>query len=1713
MSGHGVKLDTLKDCFQFLEWLNGRNGQKSNVVTALVQRLTPYFPQMPNLKPRLQAQYVNFLNNVSALRTKLLSNKITTPSNYVNTRDKTQILDALLGCIPKFLAALYYLQYHVDDAFSNVGGGDWASQSLQRGELCNFLTTGNNILRGGFSVHEVNNIEGRAVANELRKILNKEVDTRTKNPVHDHFRNVTLTISNKPWHAVNTGNTVSLVNVFCVLVAGEKDADGGAFKAALDSGLTGRKICWEYLKEHCKILKQHIDALISEGFSATGRAFIPRDPVKFATKAADWFRAHLPSTEKVLKGMIPQSIHSHSTELRPFAKDHLYPNGFIFDGSKPDVLKRGLPRDWTLKLQRFNQLGDRLIRLKGILDGSECGAETVATKAEAAKPTATKTEAAKPTATKTEAGKPTATKPGEARQATATTKARSPQGGQPNGAANTGTAANGRQNTGGKNSVASNQNNSQSRGNARGSLGKDSASSLPSSGAGASGPAGPKSDEGKQGPSSTGSTTSPSKNIVHSQQPQPQAPPVTSPQAPPTSAPAAPGSPSQSGGGGAGGQGGVTPGQKPDATQAPASPQSSRDSTPGPQPSGASAPGQGSFGAVSKGGKDKGPPASVPQGSQSNAPQAPVQPQLPGATSLAPPSAPPAGPVPSVIQHGGDGSSQDSAPGQQPVSVTDAAHSPAPGVTSPGPPPSGASGLNSVNDPGGKMSGSDSTQQSNQETHDGNSGTTTSSTPGSGQGLGEAGGRGTEPADSQSVNLVKTQCVEPTIDKILLNPDVKFCNPADPPKDVLANYKNQDKIKQRRQNDMKSIIQRTQEEIWDKQMKSFAADEPTLQRKEREPPTTLPTHLIQSTLPKYTNSPVPSDRNRLQWRRPYDSRSVGRRNDGADPPQHLTLDGQDIADEPLRDSYFKKRTEDLERQYYEEKQQRDRKYNDRISYLEKLQQLNKQRNEESQKRHEQNVKDAIKSAEHISKEDKNFRSTFDTSLIGAPVAFTQSFNQPMHQLVDSPFSPDIDLTGTVIPYKHDNPPAIPAVHFDNVMPPPDIYKVDGRIPPTNIAGSIFQQPRDVLDPVHETPDTIGIDVAPKLQAYNNPNYMPTTNLKPRLSSKDLHFEVVIPPKNRDHEDADVKLTRIEDLVQFRNPVLYNELWMPANEKKPNAFDFTVSATDGIANTGFIPTCRNPWSVSTSSTDTVQPPTYPVPASDQLPLPRTVREMLYWFVGLNQHGLTGIVEKYVKNILVESNKDISKSPYSIKVTGDPDQLTASMVTAKLTEACLYSATVIYKIRHNNDFEAFATFDFESEYGKFRYSSDPAGLLCQLRDYVYACCHQLEFLKAQCERDKLSGGWQGHEYGHSVSPSDSPLQAFLTDGWDCPFDTHPFDPYNLCRKSRIRMGFKEEDLSNDSQTGNTLSTILTPSCGGEDPLVTLSSYLNCLTRRTPRTTGELVSYFHHFGNSLHDAFDGGLLPLGNSLRNPHLDCPDWDRLGASDLDTVRGIRGHESIKSISNSNHNHDHPRTLSTLVGCGSDPDNCPPHCSPITYRAYALYSQSFAHTYLSWTVYLPDRLWGSLQKLCNDMIKYKCSDGKPLHLCSTALPLLYSHGFTPPEVGSQQQLKCSDVISKLKEIVNGGPIASLMTCMDYFLYNIREPFMYALVALWSAAFLIFANTMLYRLDILHIRSHLIRTKASHRIDVKALLTKGRKMLSLYKDVDYFDEDPIGQLSF
>ncbi|CDR97099.1 hypothetical protein BBBOND_0310020 [Babesia bigemina] len=340
--------------------------------------------------------------------------------------------------------------------------------------------------------------------------------------------------------------------------------------------------------------------------------------------------------------------------------------------------------------------------------------------------------------------------------------------------------------------------------------------------------------------------------------------------------------------------------------------------------------------------------------------------------------------------------------------------------------------------------------------------------------------------------------------------------------------------------------------------------------------------------------------------------------------------------------------------------------------------------------------------------------------------------------------------------------------------------------------------------------------------------LPKRNVRKLASEVGLSIEV--PP----HEDRTFKDVDLDDPYANTADILKDEL-RPAEDKgfsglSQTNFDLNFApehiglegyddpgmprdparkTDERVINPFSTDECLNPWSVNTSTTDITPPTAFPPSATDNLPPPKSVREMLYWFVGLNTQGYVGLITDYIYSILKDANKNVSKLSDVIEVTGDLSTLDASMVTAKLTEACLYSATVIYTIKHRDNYASYKDFKFESEYRTFRYSPDPSCLLCQLRDYVYACHHQLEFLKAQCSRAKLSGGWRDCHYGSDITASEYPLQAFLTDGWDSDFETHLFDPCNLCHKSRVRMEFKKVDLPMISQQGSVISTILTHS----------------------------------------------------------------------------------------------------------------------------------------------------------------------------------------------------------------------------------------------------------------------------------------------------------------
>ncbi|GBE61892.1 Chitin bind 4 domain containing protein [Babesia ovata] len=1603
MTKHGVPLNTLKDCLQFLEWLKNNDGKQGEVANNLCERIKHYYQKEANtLAVDVKEGLSPFLNKVSTFYNKLATNAVA--GNH-DGKGATEVTDALLECIPKFLAAIYFLQYCINITFSELGGGGWKydypgydegwtyvwwrAKSVSGGDLAKYLYAKTDdakygkipgLIPGGFSKNEVKYKQFAgyyAYSQGTEMYLDLEAIVK-KNP-YNFFRSVFVSsaIGNSAHRNESTANALSLVRTFCDIVEKETDKEkGGTLLTKLEEGLRKlgiqNSICWQDLKEHCAKLMEKLRTLFNtpKRFDFTGQATGLKElkTEDLAGKAADWLRENLTK----VRGKLDQIDTSDPVISKPDKKDlgayftkNFFPYGFTFDGkyryikSQRDL--KDLMRDWSSVIGDLKQrTGSDLEKLKEILEG-KIRTSCPDTPKEVVPPKKPEVPPAK-----NHEGNQNQGKKGEGAQ---------DQGKKAEGAQNQGKKAEGAQNQGKK--VDAIPPTPQVTGSA------------PPPSSGAPGDAGPKGAPGPQGPPGPGGPGSTSQTVPgHSQ---PTITPVQQPQPPPPppapSPAAAPGHPGQPGGAVPSSTSVDTPGSQPGSPQV----------TVLNQTTGVSGSGTGPSGGQDVGGM-AGPPSGqvVSQGTDHSSSSV---------TTVS--GAPAAGGGGSGDRGGGglgsSGTTKDrsfpAAPPAKPTTICDANY---------------LLNLDAGKNPFCVVKPQKSKpdpirfSRSDEQLASEHSPLPTAIRPGHRRPYFvpqerdarqverdasiETFADGREVEEKDAYPMIMNDAYSGAIS---LDGNAKFDN-ANDYRQLLDEQKRQEAHNQLEQHyaEQHKRTKQDDERRWKDAYVDFVSS-------------------VSGDPIDYTYQAGALEGNVM----PEFSGLI---------PQPDTLHDQILAD------------------YDNRMAQRNQK-------LKELTAANEHENRiitAMQDDHKRIVSDALAAAAESKVKEEEYYEAFSNPLMGTPVS-----DQSLMSLKSGNYGvqpPMGDFTGMPILDPELASSSMPKVELEPALPTPPI---DIEVRNFNSQDNVL---KSEITRTRPPPIIHPIDPASPYDTY--PGLPP-----------------VSPPPDP-NSDTEADYNHPSNWGKFKNHGLY---------MFPNP-----------------DMCNDPWNyVPDSSTTTITPTPSPPPGSDHLPQPNTVREMLCWLVGLNKNGYIPFIEEHLKNLLRERDNDVSQSPDALEVTGMPSQLTASHVSNTLTEACHYAANVLHKMKYKDSKDAPTTLNFKSVYCHLRYSDDPARLLCQLRDYAYACCHQLAFLKSQCSRNKINGGWQDCEYGNNIP--DSPLQAFLIDAHDSKFKTHPFDPCDICLKSRVRMGFREEDLPATHETGKRISTILSPTCGGADPLLTLSSYLSCLTRRTPRTTGELVSFFHNFGNALQQS-STQLSKLGSALTTRHDDCPRWDRLAADDLQVIKYARGSDPP----NSNHDKVHAKTLSTLLGCGIDNADCQQLMKPITYRAYALYSSSFVHDYLSWTVYLPDRLWESLLKLHCDLEELQCHDSraKPLHQCDKAMPLLYSHGFTPPDGALQPSLTCSKVIAKLEAVVNGQPIASLMTAMDLFLYHIRAPFLFTITALWLTATLYIAHSLLYRMDVLRIRSHLLTTRASNLIDVKALLAGSRRMLSLYKDVDYFEDD-------
>ncbi|GIX62769.1 variant erythrocyte surface antigen-1 family protein [Babesia caballi] len=287
-------------------------------------------------------------------------------------------------------------------------------------------------------------------------------------------------------------------------------------------------------------------------------------------------------------------------------------------------------------------------------------------------------------------------------------------------------------------------------------------------------------------------------------------------------------------------------------------------------------------------------------------------------------------------------------------------------------------------------------------------------------------------------------------------------------------------------------------------------------------------------------------------------------------------------------------------------------------------------------------------------------------------------------------------------------------------------------------------------------------------------------------------------------------------------------------------------------------------------------------------PSSIREMLYWLMGLTATPQFGDLLGHIDNV-VGTNFHVAVSGSS--KTGET--LSADQVTSYILSTCYTCPSVLDIIQgrvppqESNDKPWLHDLYSNSAF-PFKYPSSGAALFYALSDYTYALQFQLGFFFKQCQdmytntcgwqfctfgkkvnatlNDKVvpshicsvgcstsshnggnhASGYCGHEKCGQESSKPSPLQAFLTDNLRGFSRGHPADPSShlaSCSGSlcHVPMGF-ESHLRDGSVQGGNISLALKPFCGSHNtPLRQLCGALTCFSKRAPRSLGDLFGFY--------------------------------------------------------------------------------------------------------------------------------------------------------------------------------------------------------------------------------------------------------------------------------
>ncbi|KAK1939084.1 variant erythrocyte surface antigen-1 family protein, partial [Babesia divergens] len=392
-----------------------------------------------------------------------------------------------------------------------------------------------------------------------------------------------------------------------------------------------------------------------------------------------------------------------------------------------------------------------------------------------------------------------------------------------------------------------------------------------------------------------------------------------------------------------------------------------------------------------------------------------------------------------------------------------------------------------------------------------------------------------------------------------------------------------------------------------------------------------------------------------------------------------------------------------------------------------------------------------------------------------------------------------------------------------------------------------------------------------------------------------------------------------------------------------------------------------------------------------------------------------------------------------------------------------------------------------------SSGPHGILCTSvpgESDVHEHCISSKpgvsclGLTGKCED---SGDGQGptdaHTSGKCKYPCPHPLQRFLTHGSES-FPQSQSKDYPFALPGIVPMGFSKNYLPATARSGESLLGILDIFVGDSDSdqkvcfLRDLLRFLLCLTRTPPETLGELFSFYYKlaewFNPDGQDPREALKKSFKDSLETEISSHPGAYGFGPKLTGAVQNL-----YESAEHKSGNHPAPPySLKLLSHCWNSHPNCGNFLFPLATNAWDLFAPSNSDVYLSWICYLAKDFKGHFEKFQEEFSSSSnsccsASSGSQCKIleCPCILPKFYKNGFTFMLPSKLSGKNCSDFIAQLGNFVTKSTLDDLIEVVDAFLWSIRLPFFLFVLAFWAFVISYFLYVQLYKLDLLHLKSH------------------------------------------